>query len=155
MFVLPDAALSEILIAIEGDTNIFPAGFVMRLFTNDFTPDNQSVIGDFTELTNVEVPGYAAVAIVWDGTPIRSQLGQWDDFATDAPFAMTGAPPGDQAVYGWYMTDAANTALVASGRLAAPFTFHAVGDGLRLEPRLSIIEQTGTDYLLQADVEQS
>lgn len=155
MFVLPDANLAEVILALELDVNLFPAGFVMRLYTNDLTPTPANVVGDFTQLTNALVPGYAAVAITWDGTPQRDQLGVWNDYGNDALFAASAAPGAPQIVYGWYMTDAANTTLLASGRLAVPFTYTAAGDGLRLEPRLSLSETNGTDYLLQADAEQS
>lgn len=155
MYVQPDGNLPLEILAIEADATMFPAGWVMRLYTNDLTPTNLTVIGDMTQLTNVQVPGYAAVAMTWDATPARDQLGAWNDYANDAAFIATGPPPSDQIVYGWYFTDAANTVLLAAGRLDQPFTFHATGDGLRLEPRLSMVQQTGTDYLLQKDVAQT
>lgn len=152
MYVYPDLLVEEIILALEADTTLFPAGMLLRLYTNNLTPTKSSVIGDFTQLTNVQVPGYAAVAIAWDGTPVRNQDGAWVDYGTDALFSATGAPPAPQIVYGWYMTDAANTVLVGSGRFATAFTYVQTGDGLRLEPVLQANQTTGTVVELTTDM---
>jgi hypothetical protein len=103
-------------------------------------------------MTNAAVPGYAAVAIVWDGTPARGIDGAWADFATDALFQATANPAVDVTAFGWYFTDAANTAVLASGRFDSPFVFHRSGDGIRVEPKLSISQSDGVNYDLGADV---
>lgn len=154
MYVLPDLEVQEIILALEGDVNIFPAGCLLRLYTNNVTPTKATVIGDLNQLTNVEVPGYAAVALTWNGTPIRKQDGSWEDLGALASFvAAGGPPPAPQIVYGWYLTDAGNTVLYGSGIFAVPFTFVADGDGFVMEPVINVIESTGTDYTLHLDME--
>lgn len=154
MYVLPDSLVQELILGAELDTNLFPAGWVVRLFTTDMLPTRTSVIGDFTELTNVEVPGYAAVAGAWNGTPIRKPTGVWEDQGS-APlhYAASGPPPAPIVVYGWYATDAAKTTLIGSGRFEAPFTFGSTGDGFDLEQIFQAQQSTGTDYTLTLDME--
>lgn len=152
MFIYPDASVKEIILAIEGDTTIFPAGMTLRIYTNDLTPTRNSVVGDFTQLTNVEVPGYVATTPTWDGTPIRTPLGEWEDYGSDSMFAATGSPPSPQICYGWYLTDAGNTALVAAGRFAVPFTFVATGDGFRLEPVMRVSQDSGNTVSVLTDM---
>lgn len=154
MFVLPDLAQQEVILAIEGDVAIFPAGFTLRLFTNNATPDKTTVVGDLTQLTNAEVPGYVNISPTWNGTPIRKPDGSWEDLGSISTFiAAGGPPPAPQVVYGWYLTNAAGTVLVAAGRFSAPFIFVADGDGISLEPVINFIQVDGTDYTLHVDME--
>lgn len=154
MWVLPDVEVAEIITALEADVLIFPAAGVVRLFTNDFTPLKSSVVGDFTQLTNVQVPGYAAVALAWNGTPVRKQDGSWEDLGALMNYlAAGGPPPAPIVVYGWYLTDAGNTAVFGSGRFAAPFTFSADGDGFNLEPTINANATSGTEYTVTLDME--
>ena len=110
--------------------------------------------GDFTQLTNVEVPGYVAQAGGWQGTPIRKADGSWEDGGV-APlhFGATGPPPAPQIVYGWYATDAGNTVVIGSGKFATPFTFTATGDGFNLEQLANSSQIDGTGYRLTLDME--
>jgi hypothetical protein len=154
MYVLPDELVKELILAIEGDTTIFPAGFLVRLYTNNQTPDKGSVVGDFEELTNIQVPGYAAVAGGWVGAPVRKQDGSWEDQgAAPLAFAASTAPPAPIPVYGWFATNAAGTVLIGAGIFEAPFTFALPGDGLSLEQVIRVIQANGTDYTLTLDME--
>jgi hypothetical protein len=155
MYQLPDLLQKEIIVAIEADTVMFPAGWLVRLYTNNLIPTKANVIGDFTELTNVEVPGYAAVAGAWSGTPLRKQDGSWEDGgAGPLDYIASGAPPSPQIVYGWYATDAAKTTLIGSGAFPAPFTFTATGDGLSLEQLLNVLQLTDSTYQILLDMEE-
>jgi hypothetical protein len=149
--VFPDAQVKEIILGLEADLNLYPAGFVMRLYTNNVTPTPQTVLGDLTQALNADIPGYAAVAITWDGTPSRSPDGSWIDYGTDAPFIATGAGSGANTVYGWYLTDAANTVLLGAQLLPAPFTFTLPGDGFRVEPSIKAEQTSDVDVNLTFD----
>lgn len=139
MYIYPDLSLQEIIIALETDTVLFPAGMTLRLFTNDVTPDRNTVDADLTELTNVEVPGYAPTTPAWNGTPFRRQDGSWEDWTDQNAFiAAGGPPPGPITVYGWMLENAAGTVLAASGRFASPFTFTADGDGFSLKGKMNV-----------------
>jgi len=154
MWVETDTMLKDIVLAIEGSTNLFPAGWVVRLFTNNITPQRNSVVGDFTELTNVQVPGYAAVAPTWAGTPIRQADLSWQDDTGDAIFQATGAPPAPIVVYGWFATNAAGTVLLGAGLLNLPYTFTSIGDGVRLEGSINVNQPTGDNVDLVMDFVQ-
>lgn len=155
MYQLPDILIEELILACEADVSLFPAGWLVKLYTNNLTPTKSNVVGDFTQLTNVEVPGYAPVAGSWMGAPVRKQDGSWEDQGSaPLPFKATGAPPSPQIVYGWYATDAAGTTLIGSGLFAVPFTFVLNGDGFVLEQVFNALQLTGNTYQLLLDMEQ-
>lgn len=155
MYQLPDLLQKEIVLAVEGDTTLFPAGWKVRLYTNNFTPVKGSAVGDFTELTNVEVPGYVAVAGAWQGTPVRKADGSWEDGGTGPlNFAASAPPPSPQIVYGWFATDSTGATLIGGGRFDTPFTFTTTGDGMNLEQVIRVLQSSGTDYTLTLDMEQ-
>lgn len=155
MWQLTDVNIEEIGLAIEADTTLFPAGWLIRLFTNAAAPSKNSVLADFTQLTNVEVPGYAAQAGGWAGTFVRKQDGSWEDLgAALLTFKASGPPPSPQQVFGWYATDAGNTTLLAAGLFTTPFTFTKTGDGFALEQVLNISQTDQSDYNVKLDMEQ-
>lgn len=154
MYQLPDPLIEEIILAIEADTTMFPAGWLVKLFTNNFTPNAQNVVGDFTELTNVEVPGYAPVAGAWLGSPVKKADQSWEDQgAAPLPFKATGVPPSPQVVYGWYATNAAGTVVLGSGVFANPFTFSLLGHGFDLEQVINVSQIDDSNYQVHLDME--
>lgn len=145
MYIFPDALLQEIILALEADASLFPAGMTLRLYTNDVTPTRATVAGDLTELTNVEVPGYAPTTPAWNGAPFRKNDSSWEDWTDQNQFlAAGGPPPAPIVVYGWFLTDAGNTVIVGSGRFATPFTFTDDGDGFSLKARINVNQTEDT-----------
>lgn len=154
MYVLPDADLKVLILAIEADVTLFPPGAVVRLDTTNFTPGPQTVLGDFTELTALEVPGYAPAALGWAGAPIRKNDGSWEDQGlAPIPFGATSDPAAPVPVYNWYATDAGGTTLIGSGHLDVPFTFSTSGDGFTLEQVIRALQANGTEVTLTLDME--
>jgi len=153
MFIYPDLSLPEMILALETDATIFPAGMTLRLYTNDLTPTRTTVVADLTELTNVEVPGYILTTPAWNGTPLRKQDGSWEDWTDQNAFmAIGGPPPAPIVVFGWFVTNAAKTVLAASGRLAAPFVFVQDGDGFSLKARLNVDQVAGDEEVVVTDM---
>lgn len=150
MYIFPDAMLKELVLAIENDTTLFPASWKLHLYTNNLIPTRNNVVGDFTELTNVEVPGYVVTAPTWNGTPVRNPSGSWEDRGSVSLFAATGTVPSPQIVYGWYATNSAGSVLIGAGALATPFTYTKNGDGFRLVADLVVnqIDQENTNVFL-------
>ena len=146
MYVLPNTMIKAFLLAIEGSTTLFPSGFLLKLYTNNITPSGTNVVGDFTQLTNVEVPGYVAGAPTWNATPQRNQDNSWSDSMSDILFAATSTPPSPQVVYGWLLTDSGGTTLLGAGLLDVPFTFQDNGDGFQLEGSINC-NQTSDDQV--------
>lgn len=155
MYIVPDPLMAGTILSIEADPTLFPAGGLLRLYTNNFSPTPQNVLADFTQLTNVEVPGYAAAIQPWDGTPYRNVDGSWSDNGADVLFAATGPPPIPIVVYGWYTTNGAGTVLTGSGLLALPFTFRQTGDGFSLESLIKLQQTGGNQLALTLDQVQS
>lgn len=155
MYQLPDVLIKELIVASEADATLFPAGWLVRLYSNNLVPSKSNVIGDFTELTNVQVPGYAPVAGAWAGLPIRKNDGSWEDQgAAPLHFGATGPPPVPQVAFGWFATNAAGTVLIGSGRFTNPFTFTSTGDGFNLEQVMNALQLDGTHYQHTFDLEQ-
>ena len=146
MFQFLAHLLQQFILSLEGNTSLFPGGMILHLYTNNQTPTQSSALGDFTALTNVEVPGYVPGAPTWLGTPYRNQDASWVDYQTVVDFVATGAPPSPQTVYGWYLTDSAGATLVAAGLLAVPFTFTETGDGFGLQGEMKVNQETSSDY---------
>jgi len=98
---------------------IMAADVKYHLYANDLTPDRGTVLADFT---GAAWTGYASVTV------------EAADFTIDGVAAHVGyiqAPPitfangsgADQDAYGYYVTDAGNTKVLAAGRFdAAPVT---------------------------------
>lgn len=156
MYQLPDALIEELILAVEADPTMFPAGWVVRLYTaGPATPNKESVIGDFTELTNAQVPGYTSVPGAWVGIPVRKADGSWEDQGVGPlQYKATAPPPVAITVLGWYATDAAKTTLIGSGAFVTPFTFTLNGDGFDLEQVFNASQLTGNTYQLLLDMEQ-
>lgn len=84
----------------------------LRLYSNNLTPTNAQVIGDFTEAT---FTGYAAVTLSgWTAASVAAHVAS--STANPVTFTLTA---GTQSIYGWYITNAAGTVLYAAGRDAA------------------------------------
>jgi hypothetical protein len=136
MNVIPDANVGTLLTAMLLKLGTAVTGLThLHLYTNDLTPTKTSVLGDFTELTNVEVPGYATGSVNWfAGVPFRRQDGVWESPSSlaDPHFTATGTVPAPIVVYGFFATDSTDAILLGAGRFTSPFTFMAVGDGFVL-----------------------
>ena len=100
------------------------AGF-LKLFQNNFTPNFDTVIGDFTE---ADFTGYAAIEAAGAATvgidPVTGDLiVVWADGTN---FLNTGAV--EQTIYGWYVTNAAENASFMAGRFETTQVVHQNGD---------------------------
>lgn len=152
MDVIPDSTMSALLTAILLKMGTAVTGLLhLHLFTNDFTPDKDSVLGDFTELTNVEVPGYVEADVNWfAGVPFRRSDGSWEspNSEPDASFIATSAPPAPIVVYGYFLTDSTNAILKGSGRFTSPYTFELIGDGFTMHGNPNLIQPNGSQLVL-------
>jgi hypothetical protein len=150
MDIIPDANMGALLTAILAELGTVATGVVdVHLFTNDLTPTKDNVLGDFTELTNVIVPGYAKSTANWfAGVPFRRPDGGWESPSSlaDPHFHSTGTIPVPTVVYGFFLTDSTDAILLGSGRFDVPFTFFSNGDGFAL-PGNPVLTQTDGDTL--------
>lgn len=152
MFVIPDANMGSILTAIELAMGTAVTGLLhCHLYTNVLVPTKANILTDYTELTNVEVPGYAAKSVNWfAGVPFRRNDGQWEDPSSlaDPAFIATGAPPSPIVTYGFFLTDSTDAVLLGSGAFSVPFTFSLLGDGFTLSGNPVLGQPDGLTALL-------
>lgn len=102
--------------AIRDDT-LFVGGYIVGLYSNNYTPANSSVLADFTPASFV---GYSVVALArLDFAPpvILSNVAYITSSVTPIYDCTGGAP---ETVYGWYMADGSLTHVIAAQRFDVP-----------------------------------
>lgn len=104
--------------------------FQIRLYTNNVTPDHDTVLGDLTEAAYT---GYSPQP--WDPSPVSEVGGKAQFEPANVTF---GAVPDDPAdVYGFFVTDYTGSNLLMAGRLdVAPYDLHAAALYLHVEWKL-------------------
>lgn len=112
-------------------------GAKVHLYSNDLTPNVNTVLGDFTE---VIAGGVVAQAVTWSA-PFYDQNNIPVSSIGELLFVQTGATM--DVCYGCYLTDAAGAVLLWSARLdAAPFNFAAIGDALPITAQMGLVDGT-------------
>ena len=119
--------VGEVLLLSYSLNKIAPGDTVLlKLFKNDYTPIERSVVVDFTEANTA---GYSAIALAKAGWTIATVEGVTEDLdvtTAEQPqktFTLTGAG----SHYGYYITDEAETGLLWAERFSdAP---HTLPDG--------------------------
>ena len=110
----------------------------LRLFTNNVTLARGTILSGLTEMSNANVPGYAAAAL---GVAVDGGIdgNNWDTWAWALiTFQATGAIVGGPiTAYGYYVTDNANTTLIWGENFSTPQVFTNSGDGFTLTPTFS------------------
>jgi len=91
-------------------------GAVLRLFDNNETPDEASVLSDFNEAS---FTGYSPVALTGWSAGYDDGAGKAKSDAPSAGFTPTGAG-GSGSLYGWFLTNSGNTVLYAASRFGSP-----------------------------------
>ncbi len=115
--IVPQVAQELILNQILDKTPIVTFPLTVKLYSNDVTPAQDDVAGDYTEVTG---GGYADVDIA-DGTDFTVTAGNPSqaEFADFIEFAFTGTTGGSGIVYGYFIVDA-NGVLIGAQRGSAP-----------------------------------
>lgn len=118
-FVVPDEGERYLLDVLLKVALAVSDNWILHLYVNDVDIETDTVLADLDEAF---YDGYAPVEL------IRSD---WSDAATIGERAVSSwgsgpvsfvADSGDQDVYGWYVTDSAETVILWAERLAsAPF----------------------------------
>lgn len=105
----------------------------LHLFKSNTTPTTSTVIGDFTE---ADFPGYAAVDIItWAAATVAAHVATIAAALRTFTRSTTGAV---QNIYGYYVTNNANTILWWSERDPnAPIPLTNAGDSYTITPQLT------------------
>lgn len=116
-YCIPDAALPTLLDwMIRVDTATVEA-LVVRLYTNDFTPDRSSSFADFTEAT---FSGYVEKTLVrsaWNPAAIAGHTGRILLAGTTLEWTPL---VGGEVLYGVYVIGAVSLSLYAARRFSVP-----------------------------------
>jgi hypothetical protein len=111
MSAFQDDGIQDCLDALTGTTPISTA--LLRLFSNNVTPDNTTTLGGLTEAT---FTGYAAVTLSgWSAASLAAHVAS--STANPITFTLTA---GSQNIYGWYVTSADGELICAGRDVAAP-----------------------------------
>lgn len=99
----------------------------IHLFQNDYVPDTDSTLANFTEST---FNNYAPIVLAnWD--PAALDGGPHAYTSPDTVTWIRGAPGPNQPVYGYYVTDAASAVLWYAERFAhGPYGMNTAGQEL-------------------------
>jgi hypothetical protein len=103
----------------------------VKLFSNNFTIANNTVIADFTEVAG---GGYAAQTLTaanWGYTLADPLVALYSEFVE---FDFTGPTMGSGKVYGYYITDSAGTTLIVAENITeyTPFLGGIISLSLRI-----------------------
>ena len=137
--ILADVGADTILKAFFN--NVWPSGgknLTLKLYTNNYTPLDSSVAGDFTEASG---GGYAAKTLTngsWTVTPADDPS---DAVYAEQTWTFTGALAGSATIYGYFVIDADGT-IVLGEKFDYSFTPAKNGDQLRVTPKFQMSKGT-------------
>jgi hypothetical protein len=120
--------------------NSWPASknLKLRLYTNNYTPVDTSVIGSFTEMSGA---GYAPITLTNGSWTVTVGNDPSDAVYAEQTFTFTGA--GSQ-IYGYYIedNDGSSGTLVFAELFGTPFTPANNGDTLKVTPKFQLSKGT-------------
>lgn len=131
--IVPDVAELVLLEALRAYLN--GATPIIHLFSNDITPDADTVLADFTE---VDFDGYAPQVLEEFAAAAPDGNGRAVIAAAPNVFTKAAGTTTDLA-YGYYITDASSTVLLWCDRDPnGPRPFVSVGAEYTITPKLSL-----------------
>ena len=106
---------------------------ILRLFTNDKTPAETDVVGDYTEAS---ATGYAAKTLTGSSWTVASDGGGTTEGSyAQQSFDFTAAV----TCYGYYVTNAAGAILLWAERFSdGPYTIPSGGGSVRVTPKIQL-----------------
>ena len=109
-----------------------PEDLVLWLFTNDITPGETDVVGDYAEATGYDYAAKVLTGANWTVTPGAPTEASYDQ----QTFTFTGALGN---VYGYYLTqnDTANTLILAERFTNGPYNIANNGDQIKVTPKIT------------------
>jgi len=127
--LVPD--VGEVLLLSYALNKITPGDSVkLKLFTNDYTPVEGSVVGDFTEAV---AAGYAAIDLAKADWTVETDGGVTTAAQPQKTFTLTAASED----YGYYITDIAGTGLLWAERFTdAPHSIPSGGGTEKITVKL-------------------
>jgi hypothetical protein len=135
--VLADKGADEILITyfngIRAGNNL-----TLRLYTNDYTPLQTSSNASYTDAAGGD---YGPKTLALNNWTVNAANDPSDAVYAEQTFTFTGNLTGNAAVFGYFVTDANNTA-VWGERFANNFTPTNNGDNIKVTPKFQLSSGT-------------
>jgi len=128
--IVPDEAERNLLDALVNGDSL--AGVLLKLFKNNLTPDQDTVIGDFTES---DFSGYAAADPSFGAATTVSHKGQILD-SSSRDFVHNGGATSN-TVYGYYLVDSTGTILYWCERFASSQVMANNGDTITIQAKFT------------------
>ncbi len=126
--LVPD--VGEVLLLSYALNKTEPTEVKLRLFTNNYTPVEGSVVGSFTEAT---AAGYAAIELAGASWTIASSIGVTTAEYAQQTFTLTAASTN----YGYYITNNDNSQVLWAERFSdAPHTIPSGGGTEKITVKL-------------------
>lgn len=137
--IIPNAGEVVLLEAQVGKTAA--GNMKLKLFTNNYTPIDTSVIGDFTEMGAVQ--GYTEKTLTmatWGAAAAGAGTGTLTAAKASIAYPQqtftADGTGGSQTVYGYVITNNAGTIAIAAERFASAKVYVNVGDAIKITPTL-------------------
>jgi len=132
------------LILLEAAVGKTAAGNTkLKLYTNNYTPAHDDVVGDFTEFGAVQ--GYAEKTLApasWNAAAAGTGTGSSDSNKASITYPQQtwtfDGTGGDVTVYGYYITNDAEDKVIVAEKFATAQTVSASGDVIKVTPRLTL-----------------
>jgi len=116
-----------------------PQNQVLKLFTNDITPDENTTASSFTEASGGGYANKPLTGTSWSFATNASN--EAEATYTAQTFTFTGALTGSATIYGWYLVEATSGLLLACERIGSSITPVNNGDNLVVNPLLQLFSE--------------
>jgi hypothetical protein len=139
--ILTDLGADQILKAYFNNAWPTSKNLKLRLYCNNYTPVDTSVLGSFTEAAG---GGYAAISLANGSWTVTTGNDPSDAVYAEQTFTFTGALTTNTTVYGYYLedNDGSTGAPVFAELLGTPFVPANNGDTLKLTIKFQLSKGT-------------
>lgn len=129
--LVPDVGERELLgRALNKET---PDDVIIHLYTNNKTPAEGDVLGGYTEAT---AAGYASITLTGASWTISTVSNTTTGEYAQVSFDFTAAEPN---IYGYYVTDNANSILLWAERFSdGPYAIPSGGGSVKITPKIEL-----------------
>lgn len=110
----------------------------LRLYTNDYTPLQTSNNANYTDAAG---GGYTPATLALNSWTVTPATDPSDAVYAEQTFTFTANLTGNAAVYGYFVTDANNTAIWGE-RFGSAFTPTNNGDNIKITPKFQLSSGT-------------
>lgn len=139
--VVPNEGEKILLEAAVGKTAA--GNLKLKLFTNNYTPAQDDVIADFTEMGAVQ--GYTEKTLTpagWnagaEGTGVGTSTSNKASISYPQQTFTADGTGGAQTVYGYVIMNDAETKVICAERFSSPQSFSTAGDTIKITPVLTL-----------------